>query len=162
MMSGVSGMNGMMSGMRPDPQQMYNRVDKNSSSAIEADELSTMTEMMSERTGTTIDAESLMTTFDEDGDGALNQEEMRGAMESLKEQMGRPPMGGPMANGSSVCADGCGLYASGEDATQSLVDQLLDSLSESDEEEAENELTQAWLQTLQGENTSYSPVDTLI
>ncbi len=42
-MSGISGMSGMMGGMRPDPQQIFNRMNKDGSASIDKDELSAMT-----------------------------------------------------------------------------------------------------------------------
>ncbi|MDJ0784905.1 MAG: EF-hand domain-containing protein [Desulfosarcinaceae bacterium] len=161
MISGISGLSSMMSGMRADPQQMFNRVDKDGNAGIDTDELGALTEKLGELTGTSIDAESIMAEFDGDGDGVLTQEEMKGAMESFKDQMGRPPMGGPMANGSLPNTNDYDFYSRGGDESQSLVDQLLASLSESDEEESQQSLTQEWLQTLKGENPSYSAVDLL-
>ena len=35
MMSGASGMSGMMASMRPDPQQMFNRMDKDGNAGID-------------------------------------------------------------------------------------------------------------------------------
>ncbi len=54
---------------------------------------------MAEASGTELDVDILMEEFDRDGDGVLNQEETHAAMESLKEQMGTPPNGGPGAGG---------------------------------------------------------------
>jgi len=81
MMSGISGMSGMMGGMRPDPQQMFNRMDKDGNAGIDKDELSAMTEKMAEASGTEIDVVSLMEEFDGDEDGILNQDETHAAME---------------------------------------------------------------------------------
>jgi Ca2+-binding EF-hand superfamily protein len=55
MMSGISGVGDMMGGMRPDPQQMFNRVDKDGSGGIDGSELSTMAEKIGERTGIEIE-----------------------------------------------------------------------------------------------------------
>lgn len=85
MMSGISGMGTMMGGMRPAPQQMFNRMDKDGSSGIDKDEWSAVTEKMASESGTEIDVDGLMEEFDGDGDGVLNQEETHAAMESLVE-----------------------------------------------------------------------------
>jgi hypothetical protein len=169
MMSGVSGMSGMMPGMRPDPQEMFNRMDTDGSAGIDADELNSVTEKMAEHSGNSIDAESLMAEFDADGDGVLNEEETHNAMESLKDQMGPPPpMGGPMAGPTAVEGPpgmgGCGPYEDAASEAQSLVDQVLASLSEFSDSDAEDsaEVLQEWLQTLNGDNPSYTPIDTLI
>ena len=165
MMSGISGMSTMMGGMRPDPQQMFNRMDKDGSAGIDKDELSAMTEKMADASGTEIDAVSLMAEFDGDGDGILNQDETHAAMESLKEQMGPPPNGGPGAGGGPPPPpkeEASGVYGQDGVESQSTIDQLLDALSESEDEEDEDGIVQAWIRTLKGENKSYSPVDTRV
>ena len=165
MMSGISGMGSMMGGMRPDPQQMFNRMDKDGSAGIDKDELSAMTEKMADASGTEIDAVNLMAEFDGDGDGILNQDETHAAMESLKEQMGPPPNGGPGAGGGPPPPpqeETSGEYGQDGVASQSTIDQLIDALSESEDEEDENGIVQAWIRTLKGENKSYSPVDTRV
>ncbi len=35
MMSGISSMSGMMGSMRPDPQQMFNRMDRDGSASLD-------------------------------------------------------------------------------------------------------------------------------
>jgi Ca2+-binding EF-hand superfamily protein len=90
MMSGISGMGGMMGGMRPDPQQIFNRVDKDGNGGLDESELGAMADKIAERTGKEIDVDSLMEEYDGDGDGVLNQDETQTAMESLKEKMGPP------------------------------------------------------------------------
>lgn len=163
MMSGISGMSGMMGGMRPDPQQMFNRMDKDGSAGIDKDELSAMTEKMAEASGTEIDVVSLMEEFDGDEDGILNQDETHAAMESLKEQMGPPPNGGPGAGGGppppQPQEETSSVYGKDGVESQSTIDQLLDALSESEDEEEEDGIVPAWIQALKGENQTYSPVD---
>jgi hypothetical protein len=51
MMSGISGMGGMMGGMRPDPQQIFNRVDKDGNGGLDESELGAMADKIAERTG---------------------------------------------------------------------------------------------------------------
>jgi hypothetical protein len=154
MMSGISGMGGMMGGMRPDPQQMFNRVDKDGSGGLDKDELSVMTDEISERSGIEIDAQSLMEEYDGDGDGALNPEETHAAMESLKEELGPPPRPGGEGN------PGPGVYGQDGGENGTSVDQLLAALSEADDESDATGLIQEWLATLQGQNEAYRPIDT--
>jgi hypothetical protein len=157
-------MNGMIGGMRPTPQQMFNRMDKDGSTGIDKDELSAITEKMADASGTGIDVDSLMEEFDGDGDGVLNQEETHAAMESLKEQMEPPPNGGPGAGGPPPPPqeeESSGVYGQDGVESQSTIDQLLESLYESEDEE-EDGIFQAWIQALKGENKSYSPVDTRV
>ena len=155
----------MMGSMRPDPQQMFNRMDKDGSAGIDKDELSAMTEKMTEASGTELDMDILMEEFDRDGDGVLNQEETHAAMESLKEQMGTPPNGGPGAGGGPPPPskeEASGVYGQDGVESQSTIDQLLDALSDLEDEEDEDGIVQAWIRTLKGENKSYSPVDTRV
>jgi hypothetical protein len=162
MMSGISGMSGMTGGMRPDPQQVFNRMDKDGSAGIDKDELSAMTEKMADLSGTEIDVVSLMEEFDGDADGILNQDETHAAMESLKEQMGPPPNGGPGAGGGpppQPQEETSSVYGKDGVESGSTIDQLLDALSDSEDEDEEEGVVQAWIQALKGENQSYSPVD---
>lgn len=163
----IADASGPMPGMGPSPEEMFNKVDEDGSGGVDADELSTMAEEMAERTGETIDVDSLMEAYDSDADGALNEEEMLSAMESLREEMGPPPadgppMGGPMANGGMGFMDGHGFYANESNGGQSLIDQMIAALPESTDDEDTVEVLQQWLQTLKGENPSYSPLDTLV
>ena len=165
MMSGISGMGSMMNGMRPDPQQMFNRMDKDGSAGIDKDELSAMTEKMADASGTEIDVVSLMAEFDGDGDGILNQDETHAAMESLKAQMGPPVNGGPGAGGGPpppAKEEAAGVYGQDGVESQSTIEQLLDALSDSEDEEEEDGVVQAWIQALKGENQTYSPIDTRV
>lgn len=84
-MSGISGMGTMMGGMRPAPQQMFNRMYKDGSNGIDKNEWIAVTEKMASESGTEIDVDGLMEEFDGDGDGVLNQEKTHAAMESLVE-----------------------------------------------------------------------------
>lgn len=163
MMSGISGMTGMTGGMRPDPQQMFNRLDKDGSAGVDKDELSAMAEKMAERTGTEIDVDSLMEEFDGDGDGVLSQDETKAAMDSLKEQMGPPPNGGPKAGGGPPPQEeASSVYGQDGVESQSGIDSLLEALYEAEDEEDEESIIQEWIQTLKGENQSYFPVDTRV
>lgn len=156
MMSGISGMGGMMGGMRPDPQQMFNRADKDGSGGIDKEEWSAMTEKIAEQSGEEIDVDSLMDEYDEDGDGVLNQDETHAAMESLREEMGPPP---PPPNGGGM-NQASGVYGQDGSESESSFSQLLEALSESEDEEDATGIVQEWLETLQGNNDSYNPIDT--
>lgn len=165
MMSGISGVGGMMGGMRPNPQQMFNRMDGDGNGGIDQNELSAITEKMAEQSGTEIDVASVMEAFDSDQDGLLSQEESQSAMESMHGQVGPPPppppkggMEGPMAMGSMSNQAVSEAYSQNDDE-QSTIDQLLESLSETDDESEKSGIVQEWLETLRGNNQSYSPVD---
>ncbi|MBC2736218.1 MAG: hypothetical protein HF981_17800 [Desulfobacteraceae bacterium] len=113
--------------------------------------------------GIEIDVPSVMEEFDSDQDGRLSQEESQSAMESLHEQVGPPPppmggMEGPMKMGTMSNQAVSEAYSQSDD-DQSAIDQLLESLSETDDEADKSGIVQEWLQTLMGNNQSYSPVD---
>jgi len=153
-MSGIPGMGGMMPGMRPDPQQMFNRVDKDGSGGIDKDELNVMAEKIAEHTGNEIGVDSLMEEYDGNGDGTLNRGETHAAMESLREAMGPPPP--PQGGGMN---QGAGVYGQDGAESETGIDQLLEALSESEDEEGAKGIIQKWLETLQGKNDSYNPID---
>jgi hypothetical protein len=164
MMSGISGVGGMMGGMRPNPQQMFNRMDGDGNGGIDQNELSAITEKMAEQSGIEIDVASVMEEFDSDQDGLLSQEESQSAMESLHEQVGPPPpppmggMEGPMKTGAMSNQAVSEAYSQNDD-DQSAINALIESLSETDDEAEKSGIVQEWLQTLMGNNQSYSPVD---
>jgi hypothetical protein len=176
MMSGISGMSGMggMGGMkRPDPQEMFRRDDADGSGGIDQEELTAVAEKMAEKSGMSIDAEGLMAEFDADEDGTLNEEEMKSAMGSVNEQMGPPPkgggqggpppMGGPMGMGGPPPSEASAMYSQNSTDETSELTQLLESLAESEEEDEDgSDLTQQWLNALQGNDDRYTPIDALI
>ena len=162
MMSGISGMNGMAGGMRPNPQQMFNRMDKDGSAGLDRDELNTMAEKVAERTGNEIDVDSLMDTYDGDGDGVLDEAETQDAMESLRDQMGptpgegpppgqNPPPGGEMQDQGAPAT-----YSKNGLTGRDMVSQLLETLSAAGEEE--EEMTRQWIEALTSGN--YTAIDT--
>jgi hypothetical protein len=155
MMSGISGMGGMMGGMRPDPQQIFNRVDKDGSGGLDESELGAMADKIAERTAKEIDVDNLMEEYDGDGDGVLNQDETQTAMESLKEKMGPPIQHGGINQGT-------GVYEQNGADSESSFNQLLETLSEAEEEEDDSGIIQEWLETLQGKNDSYNSIDTKV
>ena len=166
MMSGVSGMGGMMGperfgGMRPNPQEMFQRDDADGSGGIDQEELAAVTNKLAELSGSSIDAGSLMTEFDADEDRALSEEEMKSAMDSLREEMGPPP-GGPMAEGGRPPGGASAIYRQNSVDGESELSQLLESLSDAEEDGDEDDLTQQWLSALNGGDDSYNPIDTVI
>jgi Ca2+-binding EF-hand superfamily protein len=75
----------------PTREEMFNRDDVNGDGGIDQEELSAVTDKLSEMSGQTIDAEELMAEFDANEDGLLDQSEMESAMAKLREEMGPPP-----------------------------------------------------------------------
>lgn len=89
MVNGIGSYTGSMSYLqfqaprtRPDPAEMFNKIDTDGSGGISQSELETM----AGKTGQSIDAESVISTYDADGDGELSSEEMHSYMESTMQQ----------------------------------------------------------------------------
>jgi len=108
MVNGISGSNSYMSYLqtqmprsRPDPAEMFKKVDTDGSGGISRTELETMAEKFSTDTGRTLDTENAITAYDTDGNGELSSEEMQAFMESTMQQgMGMMRMhGGPGKGG---------------------------------------------------------------
>lgn len=130
---------------RPDPEEMFNKIDSDGDGSISESELTSLQENMTARSGQSVDLVSNMTDFDADGDGLLSQDEMGGLMQSKREELGPPPgpPGGMMSAGdfstvSSGMVSEAYLANSGlDDQTSSLLD-LLDSSSEDDSSEEDS------------------------
>jgi Ca2+-binding EF-hand superfamily protein len=71
---------------RPDPAEMFKKADTDGSGGISQSELDDLARKISERTGSTIDTSSAISTYDKDGDGELNSEEMDAFMKSTMQQ----------------------------------------------------------------------------
>ncbi|RJO63481.1 MAG: EF-hand domain-containing protein [Myxococcales bacterium] len=123
--SGVNSVSGLLSlqamRKRPSETEMFDRADKNGDGGIDKVELSEAASKISERSGETIDVEQLLTDYDQDENGVLNQDEMKKAMDSLRQKMGPPP-GPPPMEGADA----------GRMATQSLLEALNASSQDSE------------------------------
>lgn len=79
---------------RPDPAEMFNRVDGDGSGGVSQTELETFVAEMSSRTGDSIDTTDAVATYDSDGDGELSAEELKSFMEASGIMPPPPPPGG--------------------------------------------------------------------
>ena len=94
MMSGVGG----MLGGGPDFSQMFTDVDTDCSGALDETEAQSLADIISHATGQEIDAETLLTDYDADGDGVLSEDETSAALAANRPQgPPPPPHGGAMA-----------------------------------------------------------------
>ena len=103
MVSGISGSSslsriGSMPPKPPSPEERFKMDDTNGDGGIDKTELDAVVSKIQEKTGQTIDTESMISEYDEDGDGKLNQSEMENAMKPLMEEgrqrmMANPPEG---------------------------------------------------------------------
>jgi hypothetical protein len=105
-------MNGIGSSPFFDPsilqQKIFQRVDSDGSGGIEHTELETILERIGEKGGVTLDAEEVLSQFDTDRNGSLNQDETFEMMNHFKETMGPPPGSG--IGGPSLIQQGLSRY----------------------------------------------------
>lgn len=131
MISSISGLGGGMAALqgarsRPDPAEMFSKIDGDGNGSVDATELQTMADHMAEKMGDQApSAEELMARMDTDGDGAMSFAEF---------EAGRPPgpppggpQGPPPGGGQGMMPPGLSFDASG--------DMDLSSLFNSSEEE---------------------------
>lgn len=91
--SAASSTRSSVQGARPpggaDPARMFSKTDSDGSGGVDASELQSMFSDMAARfgsqgtSGTTPDAQQMLTQFDADGDGSLSQDELGQGMQSL-------------------------------------------------------------------------------
>lgn len=83
MVSGISGSGGMSGMFRPDPQDLFGKIDTDGSGGVSQAELQAFSEDMQEKTGNTLDAsETTFTGYDSDGNGILSTEELDTLLQS--------------------------------------------------------------------------------
>ncbi len=140
--SGMSGIAQMMQMQRPSQTERFQMADSNDDGSIDKVELSDITARMEEMSGKEIDEEALIAQFDSDSDGALNEDEMEAAMNSLRDSMPPPPMGGQPPMGGPPPAGGA---EESEEEEASTLLEMLNSLTEEDDEESS--LLESWLTT---------------
>lgn len=107
----------------PNAAEQFSEVDGDSSGDISLEELMTLTEEMSEVSGTTLDAEELLAASDSDADGVLNEEEMNSLMSELHEKLGPPP---PQNGNMGTMGDIFSSYL--EDADSDTLSNLVEIL----------------------------------
>lgn len=93
--NGSAGVSGKMAqsgamGAPPDPTEMFDKVDLDSSGGFDQSEFQTLADKISEATGENVDVEEMFATYDADGDGLLSQEETEAALEADRPE-GPPP-----------------------------------------------------------------------
>jgi hypothetical protein len=87
-------------------QQLFTKLDVNGDSSVDASELRALTDFIGEKTGTSVDADALLTAIDSDGDGSVSSTELndnvqqlfdtlRGQLMGMQRGPGGPPPGGP-------------------------------------------------------------------
>jgi Ca2+-binding EF-hand superfamily protein len=133
-MSSINSVNSTISGSimsqgvrsRPDPAEKFQQLDANGSGSLDKTELSELAKELSKMANKTLDVEASITTYDSDGDGALNQEETDTMM---RETMGPPP--GPPPGGGGIGPDKAALFKElDSDTSGGLSQEELDAMAE--------------------------------
>ncbi|MCP4118241.1 MAG: hypothetical protein GY737_23150 [Desulfobacteraceae bacterium] len=106
MISSVGSMNSYMPAIRPGqgPNDRFQTADTDSSGGISTSELETFASSMEETTGTTIDTETAMESYDLDGDDQLSGEELF----TLVSEYGLQPSQSGAGNGTGGPSKGGG------------------------------------------------------
>jgi Ca2+-binding EF-hand superfamily protein len=92
----------VMRGPPPPPaqkaQELFAKLDTNGDNSVDATELKSLTDYLSEETGTTVDAASLLKAVDSDGDGSISSTEItdnaKKLFDSLRDQLMSSRLGG--------------------------------------------------------------------
>ena len=71
---------------RPDPAEMFKKLDADNSGGISESELETLAQKISKDTGQTIDTKNAISIYDTDGNGELSSEEMSAFMQATMQQ----------------------------------------------------------------------------
>jgi Ca2+-binding EF-hand superfamily protein len=116
---------------RPDPQEIFKKIDTDNSGGISQAELKAFSEDMQKKTGQTLDSgDTAFTTYDTDGSGTLSTEELNSLLESNNpgppagagQGMAPPPPPPPDQATAAYSAN------SGQDTLSSLISSLQDLL----------------------------------
>jgi len=113
---------------RSDPSDLFDKVDSDASGGISQTELEAWAGAMSDETGVSIDTADAVSTWDEDGDGVLNDEELASFM---RETMPPPP--GNRGMGPAASAEGLFQALDADESTgisESELTQWAENMSE--------------------------------
>ncbi len=93
MVSSISNASAGMPVMKEPPSQeeVFKKVDANGDGTFDKTELSEFAKMISQMSGQDIDVDEIMSLYDEDGDGILQEQEAYAALDGIKEKIGSPP-----------------------------------------------------------------------
>ncbi|WP_462324935.1 EF-hand domain-containing protein [Desulfoplanes sp.] len=131
MMFGTSAMGGQQPPPPPADQNVFQISDTDSDGLLSETELETLTEALEESTGTSIDTEEALASYDADEDGALSGEELKGLMDSYgfaPPGMVNPETGETMNMQSPQISANSAISAYTQNAETNQISQLLDTL----------------------------------
>lgn len=81
-------------------QQLFGKLDTNGDGTIDSTELKSFTDYIGQKTGTTIDADSLLTALDSDGNGSISSSELSANGRTLFDQLRQQLSGAQAAAGA--------------------------------------------------------------
>ncbi len=123
-----------MGGQQPPPppgRDVFQISDTDSDGLLSETELETLTEALEETTGTSIDTEEALASYDADEDGSLNGEELKGLMDSYgfaPPGMVNPETGETMSMQSPQISATSAISAYTQNSANDQISQLLDTL----------------------------------
>lgn len=123
-----------MGGQQPPPppgRDVFQISDTDSDGLLSETELETLTEALEETTGTSIDTEEALASYDADEDGALSGEELKGLMDSYgfaPPGMVNPETGETMSMQSPQISASSAISAYTQNSANDQISQLLDTL----------------------------------
>jgi len=148
MINGISSMSSAMVQRQPPPppdKDAFKIGDSDSNGVVSETELETLLEGITETTGTTITTDEALSTYDADGDGGLNGEELFSLLsengflppqEQNSEAGAPPPPPPPMEEALASYAEN-----SGDDLLQQLMDYMQGDQSSEEEDSSINILS---------------------
>jgi Ca2+-binding EF-hand superfamily protein len=126
---------------RPNPEEMFKKLDTDSSSGLNKTELDVWAKDFSKMTDQTIDTTNAISTYDTSGDGELSQTEMDAMMRALQEKSGvTPPPPPDMTAGTSSTSD-TSPQTNSKNEQVSLIRQLLEQYANNLATNSTNNLT---------------------
>jgi Ca2+-binding EF-hand superfamily protein len=78
---------------RPEPKNVFSKMDENQDGSLDKTELKTFAEDLSKKTGQTVDEDTLLSILDTNKDGIISEEEFNAGREKIQSQYGFPNPG---------------------------------------------------------------------
>lgn len=92
-------------------QQLFAKLDVNGDGGVDSSELKSLTDYLSDKTGTSVDADSLLKAIDTDGDGSVSSTELTDNVQSFFDTL-RAQLSGSSSSSAAAAPDAEKLFAS--------------------------------------------------
>jgi len=94
---GITGIGGSF--QKPDPEEMFNKLDTNGDGKVSKDELTSAISQISEKTGSSFNVDDIFTKSDTDQDGEISKDEYMAAVKKMEANRAKMQgMGGQQMN----------------------------------------------------------------